>query len=152
MEKDRNPHAQKLMEAFSQFHRLNWKQSPIAGLKSSEIFVLFCIKKTVKADSAGIKVSDISNILKVASPTTTQLINSLEANGMVERAMDKEDRRAVRVKLTDKGERIIESASDAFFDSFNGLVNYLGEEKSNQLADLLSKAFVYFNEMRKEKF
>lgn len=151
MEKNRNPVAQKLLEAFTQFHRLNWKQSPIDGLKSSEIMVLFCIKKRVDSNSPGIKVSDISSALRVAAPTITQLINSLETKSFVERTMDTEDRRAVRVKLTDKGECTIEKISDAFFESFNGLVEYLGEDKSNELAVLLSKAFIYFNERRKEK-
>ena len=152
MEKSRNPIAQKLLEAFTQFHRLNWRQSPIVGLKSSEIMLLFCIKRTVKSESLGIKVSDISSALKVASPTVTQLINGLETSGFVARAMDKEDRRAVRVNLTDKGKRALEKVSDVFYNSFNGLVEYLGEEKSSELAELLSKVFTYFNEMRKENF
>lgn len=152
MENSRNPVAQKLLESFAQFHRLNWKQSPIAGLKSSEIMVLFCIKKKVKTGAPGIKISDISSALRVATPTITQLINSLETNRFVERTMDEEDRRAVRVKLTDKGEKAVEKASDSFFEAFNGLVEYLGVEQSGQLAELLSKAFVYFEERRREKF
>lgn len=147
---NRNPAAQKLLEAFTQFHKLSWKQSPIAGLKSSEIRVLFAIKKMMKPDTSGIKMSDISNALRVASPTITQLINNLETNGFVERAMDKEDRRAVRVKLTSNGERAIEKASEAFFDAFSGLAEYLGEEDSNRLAELLSKTFAYFDKRKKE--
>ena len=150
MKKQRNPVAQKLLEAFTQFHRLNWKQSPIVGLKSSEIMVLFCIKKTVHPESHGIKVSDISKALRVAPPTITQLINSLEANGYVERTMDIADRRAVRVKITEQGGSTIAKAADAFFESFNGLVEYLGEDKSKELAELLSKAFGYFEERRRE--
>lgn len=145
-----NPVARKLLIAFTQFHRLNWKQSPVEGLKPSEIFVLFCIKRAVKPASPGIKISDISSTLRVATPTTTQLVNSLEKGGFVERTTDKEDRRAVRVKLTEKGEGMVKKASDSLFDSFSGLVEYLGEEESNELAELLSKTFVYFNEIKKE--
>lgn len=151
MKNNPNPMAQKLLEAFTQFHRLNWKQSPVSGLKSSEIMVLFCVKKKMKPDLPGIKISDISSALRVASPTITQLVNGLETNSFVERTMDKEDRRAVRVKLTDRGEEAIEKASDSFFDAFNGLVEYLGVEESGQLAELLSKAFVYFEERGKGK-
>ena len=62
--------------------------------------------------------------------------------------MDKEDRRVVRVRLTDSGLAIVEKATDTFMSRFNGLAEYLGEEQSNQLADLLSKAFTYFDEVR----
>ena len=146
----RNPIAQKLLEAFSQFHKLNWKQSPIVGLKSSEIMVLYCIKKRTPPESPGIKVSEISSALRVATPTITQLINGLETNGYVERAMDSEDRRVVRVKLTGKGETTVDKASDALFDSFNGLVDYLGEEDSNRLAEVLSKVYRYFSEFKRD--
>lgn len=143
---NQNSAARKLMEAFTQFHRLKWRKSPVAGLKPSEIAVLFNIKKTVKPESLGVKVSDISGALQVAAPTITQLINSLEADGFVERTMDKEDRRAVRVNITAKGVEAIDRASKAFYSYFNGLVDHLGEAKSIELAELLSEVFVYINE------
>lgn len=151
MDKDnQNLVARSLMEAFTRFHRIKWRKSPVAGLKPSEIAVLLNIKKTVKPESPGIKVSDISNALQVAAPTITQLINSLEAEGFVCRTMDKEDRRAVRVNITAKGEGAIDTASKVFYNSINGLVEHLGEEKSNELAELLSEVFVYYNEKEKD--
>lgn len=143
---------QKLMEAFLQFSRLNWYQSPIVGLRSSELLVLYYIKRNAASGAPGFKISEISNILNVTSPTITQQINSLEAKGFVERDNDKEDRRVVRIKLTDKGEIVAKKALDIFFASFNGLVEYLGEENSSELAEFLSKVFVYFNEMQKQNF
>src|SRR5438552_16751636 len=92
----RNPAAQKLMEAFVQFRRLHWKHSPIAGLTRGEFMVLSCLKHAAAHEAAGIKVSDISNILNVASPTVTQQINSLETHALVERSIDDEDRRVIR--------------------------------------------------------
>jgi len=149
---DVNPTTQKLMESFLQFKKLHWNRSPVAGFKPSEIMVLFCIKKRVKPDEPGIKVSELSSHLKVTSPTITQLVNSLEESGLVERTMDKEDRRAVRVRLTDDGENVIKKAWQAFSASFSGLVDYLGEEKSNELAELLAEVFSYFNERREQSF
>lgn len=139
--------AQKLLEVFIRFHRSNWYKSLIGNLRPNEILVLLCIKGKVNDKELGIKVSDISRLLKVATPTATQIINNLEADGLLERGMDKEDRRAVRINLTKKGEVIINKVSDEFLYSFNGLVKYLGEDKSNELVDLLLKVFRYFNDM-----
>lgn len=150
MDKETNAVARRLWEVFQQLRSLKWKQSPVPGLKSSEILVLYCIKKMVGPDSAGIKVSDISSKMRVAPPTSTQLINSLASGGYVERTMDNEDRRAVRVTLTKKGEHAVKKASDALINAFDGLVDFLGEEKSRELADSLSKVFTYFNEMKQE--
>jgi DNA-binding MarR family transcriptional regulator len=82
----------------------------------------------------------------VTSPTVTQLIKGLEANGLIERNIDPEDRRSVGIKLTEKGEMITQQAAAAFEEDTNGLIEYLGEEQSNQLAELLMKAYHYYEE------
>jgi DNA-binding MarR family transcriptional regulator len=141
-----NPLAQKLLKAFMQFHKAQWHQRSVAGCKPSEIRVLFCIKKSVKPDTPEIKVSEISKLLQVTSPTITQLLKGLEANGLIERHIDPADRRAVGITLTEKGERVTEQAAEAFSASLHGLIEYLGEEQSNQLAELLSRVSRYYNE------
>lgn len=146
MERETNPTAQKLLRAFTQFHRAEWHQRTIAGCKPSEIRVLFCIKKGLKPDCPEMKVSEISKVLHVTSPTITQLLKGLETNGLIERSIDPTDRRAVGITLTKKGELVTVQAADAFFASMNGLIEYLGEEQSNQLAELLSKVLQYYDE------
>jgi DNA-binding MarR family transcriptional regulator len=147
MENNTSPVAQRLLESFLRFKRLHWAHSPVPDLTHGEIMVLSSIRKHGEATPDGIRVSDISTMLRVASPTITQQINSLEARGYVERRMDTEDRRAVRVLLTEKGEAAVKIAWDSFMDSFNGLAEYLGEEDSDELSRLLAKVFQYFKEM-----
>lgn len=152
MDSEKSMAARKLMENFSRFNRVNWDKSPIEGLRSSELLVLFCVQKYVAPDSPGIKVSEISNRLQVTSPTVTQVVSSLEAAGYVERNSDKEDRRAVRIKLTAKGEEVMQKATAEFVATFNGLVDFLGIEQSNQLAELLAQVHQYFHEVKKIDF
>ncbi len=145
METLRNPTAQKLMRTFMQFGRAAWHQRSIAGCKPSEIKVLFCIKKSVKPGASEIKVSEISKLLQVTPPTVTQLLKGLEANGLIERHIDPRDRRAVGITLSEKGEMVTRQAADAFSASLDGLIEYLGEEQSNQLAELLSRVYHYYS-------
>jgi DNA-binding MarR family transcriptional regulator len=146
MDANNKPTAQKRLRALMQCRRAEWHQRSIAGYKPSEIKVLFCIKKGVSPSTPEIKVSEISKRLHVTSPTVTQLIKGLEVNGLIERNIDPEDRRSVGIKLTEKGEMITQQAAAAFEESVNGLIGYLGEEQSNQLAELLMKAFRYYDE------
>ncbi len=149
-----NATAQKLLTAFRQFGKAQWHSRTIAGYKPSEIRVLFCIRYGHKHES-GIqheheiptrKVSEISRQLQVTSPTITQLLKNLEANGLVERHIDPTDRRAVEIGLTEKGEVVVQQAAHAYSASLQGLIEYLGEDECNQLADLLLKASRYYNE------
>ncbi|HET7658602.1 MAG TPA: MarR family transcriptional regulator [Bacillales bacterium] len=140
---------QKLLKAFMQFRKAGWHGKSVDGYKPSEIMLLFCLKKgTEPAASQGMKVSEISKRLHVTSPTVTQLLNGLERDGLVERNTDPVDRRAVGIKLTPAGEALTKKASAAFSETFDGLIHYLGEEQSEQLAELLSKVSAYFGEKR----
>lgn len=140
-ERDINPTTLKLMQAFREFYRSTWQERPIAGCKPSEIRVLFCIR------NGKMKVSEISKLLHVTSPSVTQLLKGLEINGLIERQIDPVDRRAVGITLTEKGEMLIKQSTRAFTQSMDGLVEYLGEEESQQLAELLSKALCYFSNL-----
>ena len=137
----------RLFSALMQYRRPGWHPPSIAGCNPGEIRVLVCIKRGIDPQNIPhMKVSEISKQLHVTPPTITQVLNSLEANGLIERQMDQTDRRMVSVRLTKKGELVTQQAEEAFSASINGLIEYLGEEQSNQLADLLAKAFRYFNE------
>ncbi len=146
MDEHTNPTAQKLLRAFMQFNKVEWHQRSIAGCTLSEIRALFCIRRGTKPDTSEMKVSEISKQLHVTSPSITQLLKGLEANGLIERRIDPTDRRAVGITLTKKGEMVTQQAADAFNASFEGLMEYLGEEQSNQLAELLARVFRYFKE------
>jgi DNA-binding MarR family transcriptional regulator len=55
------------------------------------------------------------------------------------------------VILTEKGEQVVQQAIDEFLASTRGLIDYLGEEQTNQLIDLLSSLFRYFHEREANK-
>jgi DNA-binding MarR family transcriptional regulator len=133
----------KLFRALMQFKRLGWHQHSIAGCTPSEIRVLICVKR---GGSPLVTVSEISKHLSVTPPSITQILNTLEARGLIERHMDTTDRRMIVVNLTEQGEQVTEQADEAFSATMKGLINYLGEQQSNQLADLLFKVFHYFAE------
>lgn len=136
---------QKIMRAFLVFKRSPWHHRSIAGYKPSEIRTLMCIQKGIQQAPFAMKASDISKLLHVTAPTMTQLINGLEAEGLVERSAASKDRRAVSIKLTAKGETVTQMAEEDFHAVLHGLIAYLGVEQSNQLIDLLTKVSNYFN-------
>lgn len=143
--------AEMLLRSFLKFKRTNWKQKSAMpnGHKPSEIMVLFCVRDSGKPDFTHLKISDISRRLQIAMPTVTQLVNSLEAKGSVERIFVSDDRRQVFIKLTQQGEATTEKALKDFLKTFDGLIDFLGEEDSQLLAALMEKVFIYFNGQNK---
>lgn len=139
--------AQRLIKSTRQFRKLDWNKESIGNLKPSEIEVLFCIRKL--GQNENITVSEISKLLRVTSPTVTQIVNRLDACGLIKRRINKEDRRSINVSLTDEGEAIAEQAGEKYASSINGLVEFLGDDQSEQLIKLMDKVFLYYNEGHK---
>ena|SRR5450631_4060311 len=143
----KNITAQKLIRVFMQFNKAIWHQKSFEGHTHSEFKVLMCIRRGMDHHPEHeIKVSDISKMLHVTSPTVTQLLKGLEANGLIERTPDLNDRRMVGITLTPKGAETTQKAWDIFEASFNDLIEYLGKEESEHLAELLSKVYTYFSQ------
>lgn len=143
--------AQKLLKSFMQFRKTGWHKKKIAGYNPSEFKVLVTIKHAANDEKTEMKVSEISQILQVTPPTVTQIINILEKDGLVERTVDPDDRRAVKIRLTPAGIKVTEEARKLFLETFSGLIDYLGEEESEQLANLLAKVHQYFKQFEPQK-
>ncbi|MNZ66167.1 putative HTH-type transcriptional regulator YusO [compost metagenome] len=141
--------AHRLMSAFNLLKKTAWHKA-VEGYKPSELKVLFFIKRGAGRDSRGVTVSEISSMMGVTSPTVTPLVRSLEDNGLVIRYNDQEDRRLVRVKLTEEGDALTRRSIKLYTDRFEGLYDYLGDERSDQLADLLELVFQYMEEQKKQ--
>lgn len=140
------------MKAFSQFRKIHWKPPHINSLKPSEFMVLHTVKHSfIDEDKDGLKVSQISDRLKIARPTVTQLVNSLQSKGLLEKKADEHDKRVVRIHLSEKGKSLAKQGADEFYKRFEGLSDYLGKEKCNQLASLLKDVFDYFNKQEEPK-
>lgn len=118
----------------------------VEGHKPSEMTLLICIARAPHSAEQGLKVSEISRYMGLTPPTVTQLINSLEAKQMVERQADPSDRRVVRIRLTKQGKIITRKARDHMNATLNRMVEYLGEEESDQLAELLLKVYTFMED------
>lgn len=150
MENQAEQVVQELIRAYAQFRRTNWKQTTIEGLRRSEILVLWCVKDGSQSAGPGLRVSDLSSRLNVAAPTVTQQMNELESRGYVEKNVDPDDRRVVRIGLTPKGEKALIISHEAFHEYFKGLVEYLGVEDSLKFAELMNKTATYFQKTNQD--
>lgn len=152
--KDSSELSGQLIKSFLQFSTLRWQNGRHREpehkhlLRHSEAMVLFAISNLEKKNPEGVSVSDLGRLLRVKSPTITPSINSLEEKGTLERKMDRNDRRIVRISLTSKGRQYLEEIMAHFTFEIRGLVEYLGPKKSRQLAGLLEDVYHYFGGSR----
>ena len=61
----------------------------------------------------GVRSKELADHLKIAPRSATEVVDALEAKGLVQRSPDPDDRRAVVVTLTDRGRELSEEVRRA---------------------------------------
>ncbi len=134
----------RLMQAIFPMKRLPERLHSPGELSHSETMLLFVLYHHRRERPEGLKVSQLSRRLRVASPSATQVITRLEAGGYLVRSLDPSDRRAVLVTLTEKGLSVVRSMMDESERRFGELVGHLGQEDTETLIRLLNRIYSYF--------
>lgn len=84
-------------------------------------------------ETDGLTIGAIGRKRGADAPTVTGIVNRLEHSGLVERLHDREDRRVVKVYLTDEGRSIEEFLSDAAIEFHNIMTRDFSEDEKRTL-------------------
>ena len=90
-------------------------------------------------------MSDTAKDLKVTSGTLTTAVDNLIKKGYVERRRSVEDRRVVKIKLTEKGIDAFKSHEDFHKDLVISALQQLDSNEETLLIKVLSNIDVFFN-------
>lgn len=75
------------------------------GITPGHLKVLDCVHR-YEANAQSAKVSDIADEMQVTRPGITRLVRELEAFHALEKFTDTQDKRIVRLRLTEKGQQL----------------------------------------------
>lgn len=92
-------------------------------------------------DDQNLTIGELAKKIGLAFSTTTDLINRMESNGLVERNKDERDRRIVRIRALNKGERIIKDVIDERREYLGRILQSFTLEQTEQLTHLLSHLY-----------
>ena len=84
----------------------------------------------------------ISQRCALEAPTITGIVTRLEQNGLVERRHDREDRRTVKVYLTDEGRTMVELLIPILKAHYADMVRVLSEDEQRELMRMLQQLIV----------
>lgn len=141
---EREALAAALLEATHRLRHIKPAPDPVKGLRPSETHLLFFLNHAQQRHPEGIKASELSSMLGVTPSSITQQVNQLEHLGLSDRKSDKDDRRSVRITLTQKGLDALAEFEKNLLESTLGLVDHLGEADAETLIRLINRSVDYF--------
>lgn len=94
------------------------------------------ILRILRGSGEPLKVQTIKNRMLERSPNATRLMDKLCAKDLIERLPSVDDRRVVKIAITQKGIDLLKSIPN---DLNKDLIKNLSEEEAGQLSSLLDK-------------
>ncbi|MCK6091357.1 MarR family winged helix-turn-helix transcriptional regulator [Micrococcus endophyticus] len=94
---------------------------------------------SVADDDGGVRLRDLAERLRIAPRSATDVVDQLESRGLVERAADPADRRAVRIRLTDAGRGLLRRVHEARRTEAADFFAVLAPADRAELARLLAR-------------
>lgn len=110
------------------------------GISGAQVGMLATI-----AEMPDITVSQVSQSLSVHISTASNLLDKLARAGLVDRLRSNEDRRVVRLRLTDAGKVIVERASKPMTGLVFDALDKLSEETLSRLDTDLASLIQHMN-------
>jgi DNA-binding MarR family transcriptional regulator len=85
-------------------------------------------------------MGELSTNAQVTMPSMTEMIDKLEERGLAERHRDKNDRRVVKVRLTEKGKEMRKEFMQKRFNDMKKMFGMLSNEELDELIFSLKRA------------
>lgn len=116
------------------------------GLSEGRFVMLFLLD----AAGEGLAPNELAERAGVTRATVTGLLDGLEREALIERQAAKQDRRALRIQLTDKGRQTAKQVFDSHSAWIASLFGNLSVTEREQLAILLNKVSTRLSHSEKE--
>jgi len=134
-------------EVLSLISRLKGEQSKDKPHLISK-HVAFHRMRSILHRKPGSTMGELSQALSVPLYTATRMVDSLVENGLADRLSDPDDRRIVRVNLTDDGRRLHEAIEAHVAQSIQRVMACLTPEEQGILITLLRKVAASLKESK----
>lgn len=110
-------------------------QNKVAGFSQGENYMLYFLNRHRRH----VLPREISSEMRITTARTAAVLNNLENKGLINRAIDRHDRRQILVELTKDGEKAAEERQKEYIEITKKILESLGEEDAKELVRIMKK-------------
>ena len=111
----------------------------------------FDVMAALSRNPAGLKMSELSRVLKVSNGNVTGIVERLVEEGFVRRDAVKGDRRASLARLTEQGRTEFERQASAHEGWIDGLLSDVEPDRAERLSVLLAEVAAHLEEGKRDE-
>ncbi len=109
------------------------------GGSFNQFYAYYTLGNVLYRRNEPIAMGELSRILDVPFSTATHLVDGFVKNGFAQRGDDPNDRRVVRVELTDSGRQLLEMVNDFVSQRIVRIMDAFTDEEQDQFIALVRK-------------
>ncbi|OQA47821.1 MAG: transcriptional regulator SlyA [Bacteroidetes bacterium ADurb.Bin302] len=117
--------------AFQIFRLIKRKMTIATGFGSLSILQIRTL--VFLKENSGANMSDIASFLQIELPSATSLMSKLVDLDLVQRLLDKKDRRVIRIELTENGAKLLSQTVKIRSSRIKQLLSYLSNKQKQDL-------------------
>lgn len=151
-------YAEAIFRIMGEIHKTTYQSRPTGKLPKGEFMMLTRLQKCTmhqmdceKAEAPGVRISDLSKLVKASKPATSQMLTNLEEKNYIQRIADKKDRRVVYVTLTEEGKKELEESQSEFNLFVNTVFERLGQQDADEFIRIFNKLAKIMTDVNTEK-
>lgn len=137
------------MRAIIRFRKVGIILPYRSDLNITELVVMRGLEGNCPYSDNNISISEFQSELHITKSAISQMMNSLEKKGFIERKIDTEDRRKIVVTLTQAGKDILKETKESANHNLNEIISNLGDENTKQFIGLLNQVSDISEELKK---
>ena len=141
----------RFLRAIFRFKRHEMTLPPDSGIHMSEFILMMRLSGNCPGSAKNINVSELKDNLFISKSAVSQILNSLESKGFLQRTIDKDDRRKISVVLTPAGQSVLIRMKEYFDQMLEETILRFGEEDAATLVLLFNRLIDITEEIKQEQ-
>ncbi|KQB86972.1 MarR family winged helix-turn-helix transcriptional regulator [Corynebacterium lowii] len=128
--------ARKVRPALTKLYVMYFRVADQSNLTGPQLSIMTRMRENGES-----RISQLAKEEGIRMPTASNALHQLEQRGMVERIRDTQDRRGVRVRLTDLGLAELERVGEERTQSLTGMLEKLSDEelqRADEFVDVIN--------------
>lgn len=117
----------------------NSTQKRAYGLTVRQGSAISQLRLMLEESPMGVALKDLAKRLQMTVPATSLLVDAMVSKGFMERRPNPNDRRAVCIRLTDKGESLFNDVYARFHDEIDRRAQALSAEELRTFSNIVEK-------------
>lgn len=118
----------------------NYPMEKLVGMKKSEFVMLMTVDSNIEKKGRA-TVSAISKEMRMTSAAASKTIGVLEDNGLIEKKVNKDDKRQAYIEITEKGKKQLDSIKIEMGDFTDAVFSRFGKENADKLLELFEQIY-----------